>query len=216
MLQRRFIHLFRTLVGIAFFDRNKHNSGVFWKRLLIFIPWYTLGVILAVLDLIFLGYWFTLIMRFTQRNGRKLSKEELELFSGIPNDKYYLQRVFVFEESWLARSGARMNRRASLGLGIANTVHFTRKIDISHDYDRRWLVHEIAHTLQFKYRGLIYIPEALIAQQFSGYDFGGKETLSSAKKLRVFNPEQQADMFVVMQLSNFESEIRQEIEKGNW
>ena len=155
-------------------------------------------------------------MQITQRNGRKLTIEEMNLFVGLSLDKSYLESVMVYEKSWLARFGAWMIRRKSLGLGLANTIHFSREIDLKISLDCQWFVHEIAHTLQFKYRGLIYIPEALIAQQFSGYTFGGSETLKHADKLRSFNPEQQADIFVVMQLSKFESEIRQEIEKGNW
>jgi hypothetical protein len=168
------------------------------------------------MDLLFVGYAFQGLMKLTQRNGRKLTAQELDLFSKLPSEKAYLETVLVYEQSWMARFGAWMIRRNTLGLGLANTIHFSRKIDVCEKLDKRWFVHEIAHTLQFKYRGLIYIPEALIAQQFSGYAFGGLETLKHAKQLRTFNPEQQADMFVIMQLSDFESEIRGEMEKGNW
>lgn len=216
MLQRRFIHLINVLSGREFFNRNKHNSKQFWKRGVVFIPWYLLGLFIAILDLFFVGYLVQGIMQLTQRNGRKLTVQELELFSDLTKDTSYLKTVVVYEKSWLARLGAWMMRGNKLGLGIANTIHFSRGIDSENFSDCRWLVHEVAHTLQFKYRGLIYIPEALIAQQFSGYTFGGLETLKRADKLRAFNPEQQADMFVVMQLSDFESAIRQEIEKGNW
>ena len=216
MLQRRFTHLINVLSGREFFRRNKHNSKQLWQRGLVFIPWYLVGVIFALLDLFFFGYLIQGLMQITQRNGRKLTTAEMKLFSDLPNDKGYLETVMVYEKSWVARLGAWIIRRKKLGLGLANTIHFSREIDIEKTVDCRWLVHEIAHTLQFKYRGLIYIPEALIAQQFSGYIFGGVETLKRASKLRAFNPEQQADMFVVIQLSDFESAIRQEIEKGNW
>ena len=43
-------------------------------------------------------------------------------------------------------------------LRIGNSIHFSRTIDIYKESDKRWLVHEIACTLQFNYRGLIYIP----------------------------------------------------------
>ena len=156
-------------------------------------------------------------MQVTQRNGRKLTPQELELFSELTDDASYLKTVRVYEKSWVAKMGAWMIRKNTLGLGLANTIHFNREIDVEKSAsDCRWLVHEVAHTLQFKYRGLIYIPESLVAQQFSGYAFGGRETLKEATKLNAFNPEQQADIFVVMQLSEFESAIRQEIRKGNW
>ena len=155
-------------------------------------------------------------MQITQRNGRKLTDEELNLFADLPKDMAYLKSVRVYERSWVARIGTWMIRRKNLGLGLANTIHFNREIDTNTDADRRWFVHEMAHTLQFKYRGIIYIPEALIAQQFSGYSFGGLPTLKRANELRAFNPEQQADIFVVMQLSDFKSALRQEIKNGNW
>ena len=216
MLQRRFIHLFNVISGREFFRRNKHNSSNLWKRSSVFLPWYIIGIVFALLDLFFLGYAIQGIMKITQRNGRKLTSEEMELFSALPKEQAYLKTVVVYEKSWVARLGKWMIRQKSLGLGLANTIHFSREIDVEKTVDCRWFVHEIAHTLQFKYRGLIYIPEALIAQQFSGYSFGGLETLKHAQKLRMFNPEQQADMFVVMQLSEVESAIREEIEKGNW
>ncbi|MCJ8291074.1 MAG: hypothetical protein HRT58_16130 [Crocinitomicaceae bacterium] len=216
MLQRRIEHLINVLSGREFFQRNKYNSRQLWKRACVFAPWYIIGLIFAVLDLFFIGYLIQVTMQITQRNGRKLTLEEIKLFSELPMEKRYLESVMVYEKSWVARFGAWMIRKKQLGLGLANTIHFSREIDIENGPDCRWFVHEIAHTLQFKYRGLIYIPEALIAQQFSGYTFGGLETLKHANKLRAFNPEQQADMFVIIQLSKFESEIRQEIEKGNW
>ncbi len=176
-----------------------------------------MGVVFAIFDLFFLGYLTPVIMQITQRNGRKLSPKELELFSDLTDELAYLKTVRVYEKSWVARTGAYLIRRRTLGLGLANTIHFNCEIDIEKSLvDRRWFVHEVAHTLQFKYRGLIYIPEALVAQQFSGYEFGGRETLKRAKQLRAFNPDQQADIFVVMQLSDFESAIRQEVEQGKW
>lgn len=216
MFQRRFIHILQTLTGRAFWGRNTHNSAIFWKRALVFFPWYALSLIMALLDLLFAGYLFTGIMRITRAQRRKLSESELALFANLPEERAYLRTIDVCERSWMARLGAYITRRKSLGLGLGNTIHFSRNIDSSDAFDRRWLVHEIAHTLQFKYRGLIYIPEALIAQQFSGYSFGGKETICAAKHLRAFNPEQQADMFVMLQLSQVESDIRGEIERGRW
>ena len=217
MLQRRFIHLINVLSGREFFHRNKHNSSQLWKRSCVFLPWYLIGIFFAILDLFFVGYFTQVIMQVTQRNGRKLTSRELELFSELTNDALYLKTLRVYEKSWVAKIGASMIRKSTLGLGLANTIHFNREIDVEKSAsDCRWLVHEVAHTLQFKYRGLIYIPESLVAQQFSGYAFGGRETLKKATKLNAFNPEQQADIFVVMQLSEFESPIRQEIRNGNW
>lgn len=216
MLQRRFIHILQTLTGRAFCGRNTHNSAVLWKRALVFFPWYLLSLVVGILDVFFVGYLFAGLMKLTQKHTRKLTESELQFFANLPKEEAYLKRVLVCEKSWMARFGAKLIRRKNLGLGLANTIHFSREIDTTCELDQRWFVHEIAHTLQFKYRGLIYIPEALIAQQFSGYSFGGIETLRNAQHLRAFNPEQQADMFVLLQLTPLESEIRKEIERGRW
>jgi len=217
MLHQRLRTFIHVLSGKVFHGRNTYNSKGLWKRGIVFLPWYILGIIFAILDLFFVGYLAQGIMQLTQRNGRKLSPKELELFSNLTEDATYLKSVRVYEKSWVARFGAWLTRRNTLGLGIANTVHFNREINPEENAsDRRWLVHEVAHTLQFKYRGLIYIPEALIAQHFSGYGFGGKSTLMHAKLLRSFNPEQQAEIFVAMQLSAFSSALRDEIHKGKW
>lgn len=216
MLKRRFIHLFHVLSGRAIFQRNTYNSKQLWKRSFVVIPWYVLGVVFAVLDIFFVGFAFQVIMCVTQKKRRKLNAEELTFFSNLPSELDYLKTVWVYERSWVARSGMWLTRRKSLGLGLGNTVHFSREIDVENPSDRRWLVHELAHTLQFKYRGLVYIPEALIAQQFSGYSFGGLKTLKRISKLRSFNPEQQAEIFAAMQLTDFDSEIRTDIENGNW
>lgn len=216
MLKQRFIHFFFVLSGRVFFQRNTYNTRRFWKRAVVILPWYLMGMACATLDLFFVGYLFLVIMRLTQRNGRKLSSNELALFSNLPEELPYLKTVWVYEKSWVARAGMWMTRRKSLGLGLGNTVHFSREIDLTKQADVHWFVHEMAHTLQFKYRGLIYIPEALIAQQFSGYSFGGIKTLKQVSILRAFNPEQQAEIFAATQLSTIESEIRKDIENGNW
>lgn len=135
----------------------------------------------------------------------------------LSSEQDYLKSITVIENSWLARFGKWINRFSSLGLGVGRTVHFSRTIDTQNSFDQKWFIHEVAHTLQFKHRGIVYIPEALIAQQFSGYDFGGKTGMDSTKKLRSFNPEQQADIFAVLILKNEKNHrLFSEIQKGNW
>lgn len=187
-----------------------------WKRALVFLPWYLLSIIFALLDLIFLGSLLIGIVRLTAKNRRKLSEEELCCLKLCHQDLEFLKTVDIIECSRLARVGKWMASRKQLGIGIASTIHFSREIDTQQKSDLRWLVHEVAHTLQYKYRGLIYIPEALIAQRFSGYSFGGKEALEQANTLKSFNPEQQAEIFMNLSLSEFKCTLVQEIEKGIW
>lgn len=180
------------------------------------LPWYLLQVLFGFLDLLLIGEGVNQLILVTSPKKRKLKEKELELLSELKDEQQYLRSIWVVEYSWLSRFGKWMTRRRSLGLGIGRTVHFSRMIDSSNQQDQRWLVHEIAHTLQYKYRGLIYIPEALIAQQFSGYNFGGKATLDSKKKLREFNPEQQADIFCALIISGYNSALKTDIRKGEW
>lgn len=179
-----------------------------------FIPWYLLSVLVALLDLIFLGEIVSFILILTSPKRRKLTAKELELFISLINDQPYLRQVVVVENSWLARLGTNFGKREQLGLGVARTVHFSR--EICSEKDKYWLIHEVGHTLQYKYRGLCYIPEALIAQNFSGYKYGGKEALITCDRLKCFNPEQQADIFVAITCTNIDSKLRQELVNGNW
>lgn len=214
---RRIQNFFHALMGINLVGRNSFNQKKGWKRILIIPFWYIFSLLCAILDLISFGRLISVILIFTSSNTRKLTEEELAIFIDLPSEINYLKSINVIENSWLARFGKWMNRFSSLGLGVGTTIHFSRHINTRNHSDLRWLVHEVAHTLQFKHRGIIYIPEALIAQQFSGYDFGGKEGLISAKKLRSFNPEQQADVFAMLILKKEkEHDLFSEIQNGNW
>ena len=173
-------------------------------------------IVFALVDLLFLGEVISWMLRVTSKNKRRLTGKELSGLQLSDEDTAYLQTIWVIERSWISRFGMWMTRRKSLGLGIARTVHFSREINTGIQKDVNWLYHELAHSLQYKYRGLVYIPEALIAQQFSGYDFGGKATLLSKKKLADFNPEQQAELFRVLMTDNHTCSIGQDIVRGNW
>lgn len=216
MIKRKQEYLFNALSGKAISKRNWFNLDSALNRTLIAVPWYLLTFLFAVLDLVFLGSIISGIFRITSGNKRRLNEKELGLLSMVSNDQNFLRRVVIIESSWLAKFGRYLNGIDALGLGVADTIHFSRKLDPTSKKDQQWLIHEVAHTLQYKYRGLIYIPEALIAQQFSGYAFGGTETLGQNIPLRAFNPEQQADIFKVIVLRDYDCDLRQEIIKGNW
>jgi len=196
------------------FARNSYNLKSTWRKVLIIPFWYILSVVFAVLDIVLLGELITFLIRITSRKTRSLSSEEICLFSHLENDQHYLWGITVIESSWVARLGKRLSRRNSLGLGIARTVHFSREISL--EKDKAWVVHEVAHTLQYKYRGLCYIPEALISQRFSGYDYGGKKTLLEEKSIKRFNPEQQAEIFTTLTIRPCKSQLNQEVVEGNW
>lgn len=212
----RLERMLHTLSGKDLIRRNGHNLNSTPLRVLLFIPWYLLTLVHTLLDLLFIGNLVSAILKWTSSKKRLLAVEEMIYLSDLPRDQFYLAHVTVIEQSWLARFGAWLTRRKQLGLGIGTTVHFSRTIDTTQKGDLGWLLHEVAHTLQFRYRGTIYIPEALIAQRFSGYAFGGKQTLRNAKLLKDFNPEQQADIFKILLLSDQESELNEEIRRGGW
>lgn len=209
-------HFFQCCIGRDVFRRNRYNSTIGWRRTLVVLPWYFLQLVFGLLDLLLIGEGLNQLILLTSSKKRKLKPEEFHLLSELKGEEEYIRSIWVIERSWLSRLGKWMTHRKSLGLGIGRTVHFSRVIDSSEEQDQRWLIHEIAHTLQYKYRGLIYIPEALIAQQFSGYAFGGKQTLDSKKKLREFNPEQQADIFCALIISGYNSALKTDIRKGEW
>ena len=153
MLLRRIIYFLKVLVGIVFVERIKHNISSSLKRVLLFIPWYLLSFTMAVLDLLFFGELLTAIILLTSKNVRRFSSDEFEVMKSQSNDHTCLKNVRIIENSWLAKMGARLGKRKQLGLGVGRTIHFSREIDSENRRDLAWLVHQIAHTLQYKYRG---------------------------------------------------------------
>lgn len=213
----RILGFLRTIAGVGMWKRNSYNLTSVSKRLILFPFWYVLALVFRILDLLLLGELISLILVSTSRTKRRLTALELSKLEVLgQKERSFLETVIVIENSWLSKLGCRLTRSESLGLGVARTVCFSRTIDTGRSSDMGWLVHELAHALQFKYRGLIYIPEALVAQHFSGYDFGGQKSLSEQRLLIAFNPEQQAEIFRQMMLSDYPSELREEIIKGKW
>lgn len=213
----RIVGLLNALIGKGLLERNGFNLTSFPKRMVLLPFWYVLTLVFSVFDLLFLGEAMTFLLRVSSKSTRKLTHVELEKLEALrPNDRQFLGSITVIEDAWLSKLGCWLTRRKSLGLGVAKTVLFSRKIDTSLSSDLGWLIHELAHTLQYNYRGLIYIPEALIAQYFSGYDFGGKQSLDEQTVLKAFNPEQQAEIFRHLLLSNYPSPLQREIIHGKW
>lgn len=214
-----FIHRIVSLLKILFFQgiwkRNSYNQSHI-KRILLSIPWWLMQVLFALLDILSIGTIIRYILHWTN-SGKLLDENFIKQHISLnEKDIRYLKTVVIIEESWLATLGMAFNDRKQLGLGVASTIHFSRKIDITNEQDLRWIIHELAHTLQWKYRGLIYIPEALICQRFSGYSFGGIKTLEQNYSLKNFNPEQQAEIFVAIQNGIVELTIKEEIWNGKW
>lgn len=184
------------------------------RRLIIGIPWWILQVSFSLLDLLFFGEFISLLARISNKNRQFV---ELQINTHLlEHDQVYLRKITLIENSWLAKLGCRMNNSRQLGLGIANTIHFSRNLEPTDRNDMRWIYHELAHTLQWKYRGLIYIPEALIAQRYSGYNFGDKTVLYGNLKLREFNPEQQAEIFMELIDSKIHTNLIRDIQSGKW
>lgn len=214
-----FIHRIASLLKILFFqgiwNRNSFNQSTI-KRIVLSIPWWLMQVLFALLDILCIGTIIRHILHWTN-SGKLLDENFIKRHISLKEkDIRYLKTVVIIEESWLAKLGMRFNNRKQLGLGVASTIHFSRKIDFTNEHDLQWVIHELAHTLQWKYRGLIYIPEALICQRFSGYSFGGIKTLEENYSLKNFNPEQQAEIFVTIQNGIVESTIKEEIWNGKW
>lgn len=103
--------------------------------------------------------------------------------------------VRIREASKLAKVGASYTGKKQLGFVLFNTINFTRSLDCQHSpKDMAWLIHELTHVVQFRSIGVQYIIEALRAQHTSGYFYGGREVLKTAKHFESFNLEQQAEI----------------------
>ncbi|MFN8396788.1 MAG: DUF4157 domain-containing protein [Bacteroidia bacterium] len=75
-----------------------------------------------------------------------------------------------------------MNGYSGLGVTIGYTINFSQKVSPAPgNNDMHWLIHELTHVAQCEAVGLQYIPEALIAQAGTGYNYGGPAGLKRGR-----------------------------------
>lgn len=198
----RFIFFFRALTGRVVYNRNRYNlSGM--KRILITPFWWLLSILISILDLVYFDFLILLFIRIVEGKSSAIPKHIEALHPSIEG------KLFCYPNSKIARWSMRILGRKSLGLGIRNCVLFSREINWKSSKDVHWFLHEYAHVLQWRGRGLIYIPEALFAQWNSGYTFT-KEAAESAENLKYFNPEQQACIYADYLIGNHLELLKQD------
>lgn len=188
---RRIVYLLKVLLGIDLWGRNTINlkQKSILIKLLLYPFWYVLQVSCAILNLLLLGELLFLLVWITHKCKRKLNSEELKILSvQFPGIKW--RNITVIEKSWVAKLGAKYAKSTKMGVCVTYSLHFSCELDS--EKDKIWLLHEAAHYIQYKQRGIIYIFEALIAQQFTGYNY--KLPNWKQYSLKAFNPEQQAEI----------------------
>lgn len=143
--------------------------------------------------------------------SRQLNNYEVEYLNTIFPQSINFQSIRINENSKWARIGAKKTKKQHLAFVWMNTINFTRPINCQSNLnDLTWLVHEMVHIAQFKALGIQYVFEALLAQKYGGYNYGGEENLTS-HQLNDFNLEQQADI-----IKNYVLDVNQNKDVSNY
>lgn len=147
-----------------------------------------------VFDVLLIGEWMDFLFTLTKINARKLRPDEITEARKVLGDALDYAQVRVDEYAFLAFCGKWYARSHNMGLTTWHTVNFTRKLRTAPgNGDMAWLVHELAHVAQYEAVGTRYMGEALHAQTYGGYAYGGRDGLTG-KDLVDFNREQQASI----------------------
>jgi hypothetical protein len=159
-----------------------------------------LRLVTKTLDLFSFGEIVNALAMCVKINTRRLTPEEIHEVKKVFGGSIEYALVRVDEWSLIADFGLWVyNRRTggggeSMAMTIFNTVHFSRVLAAEPgSRDMAWLIHELTHVAQFQHVGSQFIPEALIAQGQTGYNYGGPEALAD-KSFADFNREQQGDI----------------------
>ena len=174
-------------------SRNQYNTKRFKiLKFYNFLIWWIL-IPLKFLEIFGLSHLLNHIFKWTTKS-RQLNKYEIEFLTTVFPSSINYKVIRINENSKWAKIGAKNTKKHHLAFVWMNTINFTRPINCSvNDSDLRWLVHEMVHITQFKALGIQYIFEALLAQKFGDYNYGGKQNLKE-HQLNYFNLEQQADI----------------------
>ncbi len=153
-----------------------HRLGLWWMALVVYI-----------LECFAIGELYETISAVFKYNTRPLHQSEIELAKTIYGDQINYKRVRIDE---LAVVGPKQGRFCYVSFYLINSWGQMRKST---------LIHELMHVWQYERYGAMYMVQALRAQKtVLAYDYGGLEKLkaylAAGKKLKDFNPEQQADI----------------------
>ena len=125
---------------------------------------------------------------------RPLSDKEVSALTPIFGDTIAYDKIRINESSYWAKWGAKYKHKTHMAFVWLSIINFSRNINvINNKNDLHWLVHEVVHVKQYESLGLQYIFEALLAQKYGGYYYGGVSSLK-LQPLKFYNLEQQADL----------------------
>lgn len=167
--------------------------------LLLFALW--IGRFIAkTFDLFAIPQIMDLLWRMIKLNTRSLTPiEKMEALS-VFGDSISYSKVLIDEYSFIAWTGAKINRRLGMGITTFHTINFNQKIrTAAGSSDMKWLVHELTHIAQMEHTGSQYLVEAFHAQVTEGYGYSLGEKLH----LRDYNREQQASIVADFYSKNF-------------
>ena len=151
-------------------------------------------LVTKLLDVVGIMEILDLLGQVIKFNTRTLTAAEITEAKKVFGNFVPYWKVRVDEFSLIANLGKWFQGSAGMGVTIGYTINFSRKISpAAGNGDMHWLIHELTHVAQCEAVGLQYIPEALIAQAGTGYNYGGPAGLVG-KHLRDFNREQQGDI----------------------
>jgi len=144
-------------------------------------------LLVYVLECLGIGEIYETISTFFKYNTRSLTAGEVKLAKTIYGNQINYKRVRIDE---LAIAGPKQGHFCYVSFYLVNSWGEMR---------RSTLIHELMHVWQYERYGALYMVQALRAQQtVQGYNYGGldslKAYLAAGKKLKDFNPEQQADI----------------------
>lgn len=180
VLPIRLLKLIKHLFLIDF-NSPRNEKWWFWFALLPF----------KCIDCLLIPEFTNLVIVLFKFNSRFLTNIEMTELKTVYANNIPFWKISIDESSLFAHLGAKINKSKTLGVVVINTINFNCKLNFKpQNSDMKWLVHELAHILQFNEVGSGYIFYALYAQHTSGYKLPSKQLAN----LNLYNFEQQAEI----------------------
>lgn len=184
---------FQHFISPFITQRNQYNKKRFKiLKFYHFLLWWVL-IPLKFIEIFGFSYLLDHFFRWTT-STRHLHQSEIDFLTTVFPLSINYKVIRINENSTWAKIGAKNTKKQHLAFVWMNTINFSRPINCNlQKSDLWWLIHEMVHIAQFKTLGVQYIFEALLAQKFGGYHYGGKDNLKG-HQLNYFNLEQQANI----------------------
>lgn len=152
------------------------------------------ALIMKVIDLTGAGELLGLVGMVFKPNTRRLTDKEIREARKVLGNTMMYRFIRVDDKSLLAIILDRFTSSGGLGVTLFHTIKFSRTPNTEHNpREMAWLIHELVHVAQYERTGGSYIPEAILAINTTGYEYGGGKALHG-KVFREFNREHQAEI----------------------